>query len=142
MKYIILVMLILSFNKLAFAESYLCTANMQTGFVFQETTNTWVQTNMKGTQFLLKPLKQADKKGDEDYGVYEVTGGTLLFRCQYWFEDVGVAHCGNENDYHFKFRRGKDGTGKFVSADLGVGYFLNDKTSAPRIGIGSCIRVE
>jgi hypothetical protein len=83
-------------------------------------------------------------------GVYEVDKGTLLFRCKYWFEEQGVAHCGNDNDYHFKFKRGKDRTGKFIIADLGLDYllgededcFLGDCSDVPRIGIGTCVRVD
>ncbi len=143
MKYIIMVVLIVAFGNLAFAESYLCTSKLQTGFFYNKGTSNWEQASMTGKQFLLKPLEVADKMGEKEYGIYEVQGGTLLFRCQYWFEEPGVAHCGNGNDYHFKFGRGMDRTGRFVAADLGVGFVLNnDKTSQPRISIGTCLRVD
>ena len=116
---------------------------MVTGFTYQNTTKDWVQRNFKGNQFILKPLKPSDKTGEENYGVYEVERGALLFRCKYWFPEVGVAHCGNENDYHFKFFREKDRTGKFVSSDLKItSDVFTGQPPTPRIGIGSCVQVD
>lgn len=148
MKNIIMIMLIfLTIGDLAFAESYLCTEKMETGFVFQKKTNTWEQANLKGNKFLLKPLKPEDKSGEEEMGVYEVEKGTLLFRCKYWFEEQGVAHCGNDSDYNFKFIKEKDRTGKFVMVDMGLGYLMGHDcfgacSDMPRIGIGTCVRVD
>lgn len=152
MKNLIIIMLFfLTFGNLAFAESYLCTEKMVTGFVFQENTKTWEQANLKGSKFLLKPLKPEDKSGEEEMGVYEVKGGTLLFGCEYWFEELGVAHCGNKNDYHFKFQREKNRTGRFIAVNLGLSYLSGENDlveklmggrEQPSIGIGTCVRVD
>jgi len=95
----------------------------------------------QGNQFLFKPLEQEDRKGQEEYGVYEIKRRTLLFRCYNWFPDSGVAHCGNRVDYHFKFGRTTDTTARFISADLGVSYIRGYEGAVPRIGIGECIKL-
>jgi hypothetical protein len=123
------------------AESYLCTSQEETGFSYSPKTESWEQNVFRGNQFLLKPLEREDHNDVEEYGVYETGKGTLLFRCQRWIADVGVAHCGNENYYHFKFGRTSDDRGRFISADLGVLYIFGNQASAPRIGIGECIKL-
>ena len=130
MKFSILFMMIFVCSTSAFAECYLCSEEKVTGFVYQKSTDEWVPASIKGGhQYLLKPLKKTDKTGEEEYGVYEAKKGTLLFRCNYWFADLGIAHCGNSNnDCQFKFKRGKDGTGKFISVDMGLGYFFDKPT--------------
>ena len=149
MKYAIFTLILFSFSTFAFAESYLCTQEKVTGFIYQKKTNEWVQANFKEKQLLLKPLKATDKNDEGKYGVYEVNRDALLWRCQYWYPDLGMAHCGDENIYHFKFVRNKNGgSGKFILADMGLAYFFGEKDSfgekhtKPHIAIGSCIQVD
>ncbi|WP_444884995.1 hypothetical protein [Microbulbifer sp. PSTR4-B] len=123
------------------AETYLCTSENETGYFYSGKTEKWEQGIFKGNQFLLKPLEKEDKKGGEEYGVYETNEGTLIFRCQYWFPEIGMAHCGNKNDYHFKFARKSKNKGTFISADLGVQFLAGNTAAAPRVGIGECIKL-
>lgn len=126
----------------ALAESsYLCTSEKELGFSYSESSGEWESRAFQGNQFLFKPLEQADRTGNEEYGVYETKRGTLLFRCYSWFPKIGIAHCGNQVDYHFKFGRTSDTSARFVSSDLGVGYIYDSKSAVPRIGVGECIKL-
>lgn len=122
-------------------SSYLCTSKKEVGFSYNDKTGSYESGVFQANQFLFKPLEAGDKTGPEVYGVYETTGGTLLFRCQRWHPEVGVAHCGNGNDYHFKLGHTSENKARFVSADLGVLYTVGYETAAPRIGIGECIKL-
>ncbi|HCG5966423.1 hypothetical protein ACJO15_23425 [Vibrio parahaemolyticus] len=130
MKYFIFVLMGISAG--VNAESYLCTESSQVGFVFEESKKDWIHSTFPGNAYVVK------ETGDE-LGVFN-TGGELLFKCEHWFRDIGVAHCGDKNSYHFKFFRTGQG-GKFIASDLGVGYLFDNKSAAPRVGVGKCISI-
>ena len=79
------VIMLFNFGTFAFAECFLCTEKQTTGLIHKKETNEWAQVKIKSRQFLLKPLKPNDKKGEHEYGVYDGENGSFLFPCQSWF---------------------------------------------------------
>ena len=124
-----------------FAESYLCTAEVVSGISYESKSKSWGTKSFKPYQVLLKPLNHTDRREDSEYGIYGVGDGSLLFACHVWFEEVGVARCGNTSDYHFIFMR-NDNKPKFTMADLGWDYVSQNKNATPNIAAGNCVSLN
>ncbi|NRB81280.1 MAG: hypothetical protein HRU38_21875 [Saccharospirillaceae bacterium] len=122
------------------ASSYLCSTEQSTGIYYNKQTEKLETANFRPQQWLLKPLHEEDKKQDQVYGVYDSENNAFLFGCKVWFEEYEIAHCGNENDYHFKFGKHK-GAYKFTTADLGIELLLGSKSANARVSVGNCIKI-
>jgi len=135
--------LVCSFSLFAHsAESYICTETAGTGFTYDKNEGKWVQARFKPSQFLFKPLEKKDIKNDRAYGLYDVKRN-LLFSCEYWFQDIGIAKCADTgNNNLFNFNRDAN---RFTRTSTGSDYILKYDLSAqdvPYTGIGSCIRTD
>jgi hypothetical protein len=135
-----LLFIFLSFPLGVSANSYLCTSKQNTGIQVDTKSGNLKSVIFEKEQLLLKPLEIEDQQNDMKYGVYDTQTNQLLFRCSSWFDELEFAHCGNNNDYHFKFGKNKKGY-MFISADLGVLLLTGSSSANPRISVGTCIKL-
>jgi hypothetical protein len=121
----------------ATATSYLCTSKVNTGILNDIKTGDFVTGDMLPMQILFRPSKE---NPEFEYGVFDSKTGNFLFGCEYWFPEVEVAHCSSQGGYYFKFIGSENGY-KFSFADMGMEYLMGVGLAAPRIAVGSCLKL-
>jgi len=146
----------MSFSFSAAAEAYLCTSKKTVGLFYNKELNKRTALILESDfQLVLKPLLDSDKKKADDlYGFYTVPDGELIVRCEYWFPEVGQAHC-TDNFRNIRFSRNsltsegiRKGDSRFIAINLAPLFFSDraaEKMSSeatPSIRMGRCIKID
>jgi hypothetical protein len=138
------VLLFLLLTNPAFAENYLCIADMATGFRYNQGDKSWEGSGfrVKDSRYLISPLKN-----NAAYHVKRFGGTDVMSRCKEGFNEVGNLFCKGTFDISFN-----KNNGRFVLTHT-FGYFnvlpdsksdselirKSDQESAtPFIEIGMC----
>lgn len=140
MRYVAVIFLCGLLSSTAFAgESYLCIADLATGFAFDKKQGTWGNTNFKPTG---KYLVSKAMNKESNWEIKEVGDSMAFAFCKDDFSENGSLPCGGF--YEFRMNRN---TLRFLRAYL-IGYWTDGPKSpdrlpsegadTPAIHIGKC----
>jgi hypothetical protein len=98
------VLLNLLFGAVAFAEDYLCIADMATGFRYNEGSKNWEESSfrLKNSKYLISGLEKGAA-----YNVKHLGGSDVMSRCKDDFNDIGSLFCKGTFDIKFNKINGR-----------------------------------
>lgn len=127
-------------------KSYICIPDKSTGFVFNEKTKSWDQTNFRveDTKYIVRPATKDDSgnlsSGDKPllykYGVWELGDDSSTTYCMEGISEAGWLGCSFGMDFNFNIHSMRFMlmfTGSYVVSNIKFKWDENDHVTSRRV---------